>query len=354
MAAIFPYVTQFKNQRNEWMLLSLKNLLEQIKKVEDKEDSTSDEESMNEDYKYNPTTEYYKLDPPQQDIIKTIDDGLAKYYLSMARFDYQTNDVGLFKSFCEEYGYDNDNIHEELQNAQETTVVEMDDDFPLSRLIIDEEERNQAIFDVIMNTLPQPSSKTGYQYGWEPTPSFFHISKSLMAEIQTKYEKQCSSIWRCGLNEDKSLMKVMAIGRKHRFPYLQYLVDMYTRDKIYNKLKLNKILTIIEWSKTNGYMLKVQNLDKKGNTNYFNMLSSAMESFCHRICPQISLETTHQIKDDICAVGDYIYAICGLVSARSRDSKIPFQMDFSFIFPTAEDEKNETNNDISDDDDDDD
>eukprot|EP01084_Bolivina_argentea_P214191 363677_1 len=330
ISALFPNAKEYKNQHNEWISLpSLKTLFDEIKarklekrKLEHELMQTSDQNN-------------------EKNVIQFIDEGIAMYYQHVGSSDYFDIDgIGKFQRFCDDNGYDSDNIDEELDNAQDSMLVEFDDNFPL-HTTMEDDERNEFIFNIIIQC-----KKLDYKFitqnpdvtseRWVPSHSFFDVSIEFIAEIEIKYKKQCSSIWMQGLKTDESLKKVIAIGQKNNVPYLQYLVDTYTRQKIEYMCEEEKLLSISDWASNNHYMKQVKILDAEKHTANFEMILHAVKSFCTRIAPQINLKPVQFIvDDDLDDIARRICDICTLteiIPAGSLDVVVPFQMDFTFIF----------------------
>eukprot|EP01084_Bolivina_argentea_P150829 263350_1 len=343
ISSIFPKVKQYKNHHNEWVPLpSLKEFFQQIA---DKKKLALEVDTL----ETKPQSETIN-------IIQQIDECLSRYYESFKRKDYVKNGVGKFQLYCDENGFSNADIDEELNNARDCTLVDMDDNFPLQIGTLDGDKKNEAIFNIILICKTNPDAFKGdgdeKRLKWAPKPEFFEIDDILFDMVKAKYEKQCNLIWNLGTKAgaDKSLVTVLAIGQKHGFPYLQYLVDMYIRDKITFKVKHKKMLPVDEWAQANYYMQEVKNMDIQTNQKYYKILSSAVSVFCHRVCPQIQLENIRQVKDDTWKIADWIYAVTRFAS----ESNAPSQMDFCMILESTNDEYVDEKDDNSDDDDDDD
>ena len=64
------------------------------------------------------------------------------------------------------------------------------------------------------------------------TKEAFEVKQEDIDEIKSIYEQQCPSIFNQGMNTDNGLLQIIAIGNKMSIDYLQYLVDMYDRDRV--------------------------------------------------------------------------------------------------------------------------
>eukprot|EP01083_Nonionella_stella_P196525 723041_1 len=234
IAAIFPNAKQVKNPNSEWT--TLPNLKTACEKMET--------EKVHSDITSVPAAEMQAvLDPdestPDEGVIDAIDHWLALYYKSNGRNDYFEDGVGKFSRFCANEGFEDDDIETELdvEDPADCLLTEFDDDFPMETPITDEAERNVFICDILckykdyvpLDLLEEPTSPPmAMQKACAVSHSFFDISDINMTDLKAIYKEQCVSLWD-GLRTEKNLFKVMAIGYKHKIPYLSYLVDAYMR-----------------------------------------------------------------------------------------------------------------------------
>eukprot|EP01084_Bolivina_argentea_P051322 94408_1 len=70
-------------------------------------------------------------------IIHKIDKGVGEYYSDMGRKNYfNSNGEGIFKLFCNDNGFEDEDVKEELQetDGNECTLTDFDDDFPFNNI----------------------------------------------------------------------------------------------------------------------------------------------------------------------------------------------------------------------------
>eukprot|EP01083_Nonionella_stella_P102604 291972_1 len=341
IAAIFPNAKQVKNPNGEWTTLpSLKTMFEEMKT--DKSDSNLTDIP---DASMQAVSD--SVETADAGIIDAIDIWLASYYKSNGRNDYFEDGVGKFSRFCANEGFEDDDIETELdvEDPADCLLTEFDDDFPMKTPITDEAERNVFIYGILFKYkeyVPLDASKEStsprtviHNYNsLVVSHSFFDISDINMSELKSIYKEQCVSLWDKGLRKEKNLFKVIALGHKHKIPYLSYLVDVYMRDKVSNS---DFNLTIESWARNNPYMQSVQNL----SSEYYNMIVSAMTVFCSsRFVSQINLYPTFRIRDYLRATVMAVEAMRDTVRPIMGSGRFthtcPFQMDFIMLFDSKD------------------
>eukprot|EP01083_Nonionella_stella_P199338 731035_1 len=340
IAAIFPNAKQVKNPNGEWTTLpSLKTMFEEMKT----DTADSDTTDM-------PVKDMQAMPDPierttNEGVIDAIDNWLALYYKSNGRNDYFEDGVGKFSVFCAKEGFEDDDIETELdvEDPADCLLTEFDDDFPMKTPITDEAERNVFIYGILCkykDDVPLEAFEesicplTVMQNALAVSHSFFDISDINMNELKAIYKEQCASLWDKGLRTEKNLFKVIALGHKHKIPYLSYLVDVYMRDKVSNS---DFNLTIASWARNNPYMQSVQNL----SSEYYNMIVSAMTVFCSsRFVSQINLYPTFRIRDYLRATVMAVEAMRDTVRPIMGSGRFthtcPFQMDFIMLFDSKD------------------
>eukprot|EP01084_Bolivina_argentea_P117734 209028_1 len=83
-------------------------------------------------------------------IIDKLDNALQIYYKQLDK-EYMNDGVGKFKSFCDENGFEEDDINTEMamENAEDCVLIDFDEEFPLDTPIDDDDAKNQKIFDIL-------------------------------------------------------------------------------------------------------------------------------------------------------------------------------------------------------------
>eukprot|EP01084_Bolivina_argentea_P147507 258062_1 len=250
--------------------------------------------------------------------IQQIDQGLSRYYKLHNINDYFNNDErGKFEEFCDENGFDDNDVKEELdQDIDDCCLTDFDDDFPINDVTND---KNQIIFDVIKQCLndeyaysnnKQHASFTLQQQDFTiPKLKNNIYSTEDNSEDESKYLSEelqihCSAIFGLSdINHDKALISVLYIGIQNiGKPYLNLLADLYARDRItyYLQFKQNnditlkfKPLNVITWSLLNRHMKQIKNWCKENKE--YELLQSALNSYYNRLCPLLPLMNQYEI-----------------------------------------------------------
>eukprot|EP01084_Bolivina_argentea_P082990 150257_1 len=184
--------------------------------------------------------------------IKKIDAGLASYYKTHGRDDYFNDDnIGKFEASCEENGFGEEDIADELEtSAEECMLLDFDDNFPgvknnnLEAIFAVIKKchsggrnlqllRNDAIFS---KTVTQTEEKKKMKY----TRQAYEITNKDEQSIGDQYKNQCPKSFLGTIEKDISTFKLMIIGQKQDSPYIQNLVDDYLRCRIETFLELKK------------------------------------------------------------------------------------------------------------------
>eukprot|EP01084_Bolivina_argentea_P230882 389500_1 len=162
-------------------------------------------------------------------IIESIDNGLKRYYESL---DMQYD--ALFMDYCDENGFDSDAVIDEFgTDAADNMLVDFDDDFPFAKPPENATERAQSILDLIQKIHNNPSISFAVTMP-KFDKYFFKISDEDIEEVKRIYKKQCPVIYNSGMDNDFTFLRILAIGRKNKFDYLQHLVDDYFCARIEN------------------------------------------------------------------------------------------------------------------------
>eukprot|EP01084_Bolivina_argentea_P277051 472855_1 len=324
------------------------------------------------------------------DIIRQIDKGLERYY-KLVNVNYTENQ---FVDFCEENGFYNEDIEEELKaDAEDCMLVDFDEDFPFpkNKHPTSDEDRQQAVFDIIMRCYKYPDAIIKKEEVIKK--EHFNFDEKEMDIITQKYEKYCHAIFlkACtGGDTSISFLKILCVSDKIDQPYLRLLADLYARDrnrynflipKIRDELK-NEIsellpkdqdnitvnqLTHKTWAELNTHTKKIKNWNKQHKE--FDLLLSALYSFYFRVCNLRDLKCSYKIDDNYMTICEYISAAVDFVYNLAENkiyienqSICPFQYDFCMAFDNVNcheakvsaDQKEDYSDDDDDDDDDDD
>ena len=106
------------------------------------------------------------------------------------------------------------------------------------------------------------------------------ISEQDKKETIALYKTQCPKICNKDMISDNNMITMLTIGNKQRLPYLQWIVDMYSRDRVI----ANNPISPQQWAATNPYCQKLKKVNGK---KAVEVLESAIASFNHRGLPVI-------------------------------------------------------------------
>eukprot|EP01084_Bolivina_argentea_P213358 362376_1 len=292
-------------------------------------------------------------------IIDKLDNALQMYYKQLNK-EYMNDGVGKFKAFCDENGFEEDDINTEMamENAEDCVLVDFDEEFPLDIPIDDDDLKNQKIFDILTHCYKKgkpPCNEESTQpnrHHKEPNDiDVENISDEIINEAKDLYKHQLYySLGDKGIKEN-DLMYFLAVGYKNNgYPFLTNVVDSFTRDRIVQKYEKkdenNFAFTTAKWVKTNPY---TQNLAKKSK-RLVNKLESGVVAYCNRISPKIQFTHLYKINDSIREISEYILATIQFIGKLLRidisDEQAlpvaPFQLDLLIAVKNVVDDQHTT------------
>eukprot|EP01084_Bolivina_argentea_P302259 521706_1 len=134
--------------------------------------------------------------------IKKIDAGLSRYYKLWQRDYFDDEFIGKFEAACEEDGFGEEDIQEELQtSAEECMVLDFDDNFPGVK-----NNNLESIFTVIKKCYNDP-----YAYSLVVNKDHFTIEQDKLEEKTINpLKSHCKTIFGKEF-EDKSLINMLYI-----------------------------------------------------------------------------------------------------------------------------------------------
>ena len=112
-------------------------------------------------------------------------------------------------------------------------------------------------------------------------------------------------------------MHFLAVGYKHHYPFLTWLVDVYSLDKTRRYVEKQKCLDLVQWATENQFMKDL----KKAKPKRYDQLISAMKSYGNRILPGLKFTPNTKIYDDIKAIADYVCAMPSVIETLIKDNK---------------------------------
>jgi len=285
------------------------------------------------------------------DAVIRIDSALKRLYKLKGRTDYENDDgVGKFAEFCEENGFEDeeDTFKEEFDaGPDQCTFCDMEDAFPW---LDSDANRNKKIFDILKRCWEEEGAYSKAADDLEPlklSQSHWQIKKEDLVRAKQQMREQCPNMCNEQFLQDQVLLTVIAVGMKVDKPYLQWLVDMYTRERLYHHARKrktgNKKYTVADWVAQNKHLkdlgtLKEIKVTKGSNQNPKDLVKGAVASFQKRIAPSLMLKPPMKIKDSLRQISYYIAATVDFVGRLTDDQEqsCPFQYDSVYAFDHVE------------------
>eukprot|EP01084_Bolivina_argentea_P230363 388595_1 len=251
----------------------------------------------------------------------------------------------LFSIYCEDNGFDDDALEEELQaTAEDSMVTDFDDDFPFDKEMKNDEEKNEYIFQLILKCNNNPDINFNEENkSIKFDTKFFSVDDKDIEAVSIKYKKQCPEFWdKGGLANDLNLLRMLAIGHKYDIQYLKDLVDDLQQAKLNS---VNKSLTQNEWTNKNPHFkdlsnIKVYPLEQSDDENASDLknkaitanvvVNAAITSFQTRFIPSMKLRSRVQINSSLEITVKYIDGAITYVSneiKKTNNVTCPFQID---------------------------
>eukprot|EP01084_Bolivina_argentea_P122103 216402_1 len=268
--------------------------------------------------------------------IKQIDDGLSRWYqVKGVPGYYNSNDIGKFVYYCRENGIESSDLEDEFDaEPEDCSLVEYDE-----KTCPIKDDAN-ALIKIIRHCY---DNEGAYEAEFKPlklSSEFWTLpnDKQSIQNTRNVYQKSCKTLFDDGMNKDLVVVRVLAVGLKNEQPYLQFLTDMYLRDRLINQSMRDK--KPAEWALTNKHCIALKQLtvdDLKEDEQPYEVAIAAVNSFFHRICPKIMFNQQAVIRDSLEQTAEYITWTVEFVHALSqkKESSCPFQFDFSILMNEA-------------------
>ena len=336
---------------------------------------------------------YSVMETEEIGLIDQINDGLSRYYAKCSRFDYFNEDndkKGKFKFWCDENGYDDQVVLDELSMEPNKCLLCDQDgfdfkDFPFYNIEDTARAKNDKVKqEMIFGELQKCKNSDAYKefkvdfnrlklvsQSWKDVVSGFirQNGKSLsfampevvvsiiilfyyefekaytmvtskdwalctkeeMEKTHRMYQWKIPSLWDAIKGDKSAILRILTIGRLLRINYLRFLADTYMRDRIEAFVKKGRLLRYSEWVELNGHMQELKRNEYPA-TVFDDVKQSIMEIHSHVFLPPSSLFVIDDFIEEIC---EYILSIIELVHkiASNKDgSRCPFQVDYCIIF----------------------
>eukprot|EP01084_Bolivina_argentea_P251319 421471_1 len=259
-------------------------------------------------------------------LIDKIDYGMSEYYKTFQLNYTNADGKGKFQEFIEVNGFDDIDVSEELAaNPQDCTLVDFDEQFPLNPKIEDNAKRFEEIVRILNCVALYGYFKPKQQYKKLDLNIVDDISDNEIENAIEKYAAQMHCFATLAV-KDKDLKYFLAIGHKQGFPFLTFMVDSYTKDKVIYYVKTKGLLTVTQWAKENKFMKAL----REHNFGKAISLEHAMNSYCSRIMNRLRFDAAvYSIKDNIQQITEYIVATAVFVQKLmdKLNGKAPFQVD---------------------------
>lgn len=165
-------------------------------------------------------------------------------------------------------------------------------------------------------------------------PSYWQVTEKDLKNAQKAMKEQCPTMCNEQFLADQVLITVIAVGMKMDRPYLQWLVDMFTREQLYHRYRSKNKYPVAQWAKENKHLKSLGTLQDikikgKGIMKPKAVATAAVHSFSKRIAPSVMLKPPMKIQDSLQQVALYIKAtvdfVATLVDANKKSC--PFQYD---------------------------
>merc|ERR1719242_827637 len=302
-------------------------------------------------------------------LIAQIDEGLRQLYEWMKKensnldAEYDNN----FQELCDENGYDDDTVEEELGASPEDT--QLDEDFlaDLCPWLPENDPDRANTIRKYMNKLAKDKDafKNGFKSASGPKveEQHFKIKDHEMERAVTKRESKAPKVIDGGFKIDSTLKYMLAVGDKMKVNYLQFLVDMYLREFVYyhyaNRDKKNvPKFNVDTWGRQNDHVTKkLKNITCNANGQTADdVAKAAVRSYLHRVAPKLLLKPATRIQGNLKELTSFISQTIQFVAKKAGEypTVCPFQYDAVFVFPTAVNEEQEDDDDDDEEEDDDD
>jgi len=287
--------------------------------------------------------------------ITQICSGLHRWYRHCGKGSEYNNK---FSSFCEENGYDEESIDEELKvdNVDENQFMDCFDDldqFPFADPIPStDDDKKRFILDLIVQLSSNPDADFRVNMPKFNKVLFENVGKEQLERTKREYEEHTKALWDQGMANDNTLLQVLAIGRAHRFDYLLHLTDDYSRKRVehFKKHGGAKTLEEAQWVdlKQHGHFEKLKNLKVTvpaagdGSQSvpilYKDLAKGAVQGFFKRIMPKLLFAPMSKINGSLKMTVQYMAAamewITNLLTTASGQGGVvslcPFQFDLCF------------------------
>eukprot|EP01084_Bolivina_argentea_P283741 486037_1 len=252
-----------------------------------------------------------------------IDACLGQYYEDMSRTDYYDDDgQGKFALFCEENELEDEDVDEELKgDAADCLYLDMDDNFPLSANITEEDDKQTAIFQIFQQCYQATAAVTSVSSNSNDHQLLINLER-ISDDIITQAYNDCKKYCRYllvmgGIKKNKDLCLLIACNLSYNKPIFRYLSDTFDVWRNENNITDRNIKTMYnQCDKFKSFIHKNDKINEKNPRllNKFKDLIFAGIGFEKaRIARPILLNPDHVICDNLIHYVRYIDCINNLI-----------------------------------------
>ena len=142
------------------------------------------------------------------------------------------------------------------------------------------------------------------------------------------YKELCPEIYEKSKAELDLMHCLAATEVNNEFPFVLYLVDAFSRDRVETQIKTGNAPDISTWTTTpfhGSYLDKLRKSDKENHEK----ISNGMKGYCNRILPTFQFTPQQTINDNIEKISDYILVTSIFIQNLIKTSHVvpPFQID---------------------------
>lgn len=287
-----------------------------------------------------------------------IDARMAKYYEENGIDDYHDESgVGKFKAFCDANDVDDDTIRDDLEGpADQSILVDFDDAFPVPG-DINEADKSEFKLRIINNCARDPKASSRLVAICEIAPDDLKVSAEDIEETKTVCAAQLQVLFDAEMENDLSILHLLAAGRKMNQPYLLLLADVYTRKRIAagdagHRLSVSQFVA----DERNKHFAELANLTVQCGSErlkYSTLAKAALQSYLKRICPVVNQNPVFVFVADLEQTCTLMVAAAMFVRNQITNPfeglSCPFQFDLCFAMRHAKPSGSAANEEVQDD-----
>eukprot|EP01083_Nonionella_stella_P084094 232696_1 len=309
-------------------------------------------------------------------VFERIDDALHRYYQSLGESNYIIDGTGKFLAFCDEEGFDVEDIDAELENVDNCGYLDFDDSFPFPPEFKgdDSSSKQQFMFDLLKKCHANPNIT--FESKLEPNNQSFKpqhdisdhkypetddakankflylmdlndITDKMQKEALMDCKKYAKNMITKVPSKNKDLCLLVAFGMFYNVPILRFIADSFDVWRIQNNESDRVLTTMIKGNKRFAqYMHQLDKINAnhpkmstfRGNFSKKIVMAVACEQ---RIAKPILLHPGFRIHDKQIDYIHYVQCIDDFIrKCRKPDCKLTkWHLDIMIIPKKVTDEK---------------